>query len=736
MKIYLFSLLVGPLFFSFSPSLKAEDLLPRYEAITPFHLHWQSYRPVEAEGCEKNSEDPCLDIELQDNREQFEALLKGTENRYDENDPKFLATPLGRQYQSLKNFMHVQDSFGSCVEEAALGTKGNLSESLDLILGNAANTPCPSWGATAPLDKGLSHLVKDVQEIVEEQLEKDLISDSLERSFLANGTFAQMFGRRKDFSAELCRGSLKKKEATLWGFEIVSSEGDVCDDKDKALLKNLQRSVPIPQAKRVGPEEVKRDLNAKIEEMNLVLQKYNEDKKALKKKWEEEDERSRMHPMFLSLRRFSRKKELMRMKKLALENLWGGASSPIEQLLKMDAVKKAAGIDQLEKMRLKGMGFGGAELKVLKNEDDFPMLSPIKKDDAAAAMEEVLSRTKGQVQDLLKRQKDDTVRGRRKNIAHLMISNPLSAGYVLRNNPQYADRFCSVAQNFTKGERNRTALRVGSYVVLGTGIVVGTVASFGGALPLTAVGLGLAAGAGMTVAEASFHQNDAKRHRELQAATLNAYLQSVGNEQSFEQVRENWQKALEADAYARAAWKFGLLDLIGVRPAVKGAQFVRMAKNLKGVDVALKQNRRLINLISKRNDYAKAMKALFENNPKEKVGDLINFMAKLEPDKQKEVLKALPQISNGAMMGDLPGFERVRAVLNNSELDELKGVVSIKPQNRARIMGDGLYFPLLKDLSPEEQDVVIEAVISMELKGKNQNQILDRLQKAMGQCSL
>ena len=656
------------IFVSFS-LLADEGFLSRYEGITPFHEHWQSYQI--AEDCKGEPTD-C--IELQDNASLFNQLLEETERRYDERSPSFLNSPLGRRYQSLKNFMHIQNSFRSCRDNAAWGTKKNLGHSLDRLSGNALNPPCYSRNEHLehPEILKLAEFEQDMQEMEERKLERDLILDSLKRSLEARSLFTQMFGDKGD----LCDKIIESHR--LRGRGGKQTTIDVCTSKDKALIEDLKKSMDLPSVEPVSTTRVRRELNKIITQINIPLQEYNREKARLKAEWKRKDiGTNTLSPSELGRRQASRKNELKELKKKALENYWNRFAEAHQgkfgPLLQMEAVKGPSNIDKMEELRLK-LGLFGAEEKVLKDEDDFASLRPLTTAEVRAAMDEALLRTKNQVQDLLERKKNKAPKGRRDNIAHLMEVNPLSAGYVLRKNPEYADNLCSVAQRLAKRERGRTVGKYGTYLVLGAGIAVGVAASFMTGLSAIPIALGIAAGGGLTAAEYTFHQNDARRLRELQKATLNAYL-SNRDGKSVDEMRENWRKILEADAYARATWKFGLLDMIGVTPAVRGVQFVRLARGLKGtINLQLDETRRLVNLISKNGHHVKAINEFAKVNSKEKLGELLNFLATLPKNKQKKLLNAFSSSPKNIVA--LRESKDIASALNESELLSLRRILT------------------------------------------------------------
>ena len=221
---------------------------------------------------------------------------------------------------------------------------------------------------------------------------------------------------------------------------------------------------------------------------------------------------------------------------------------------------------------------------------------------------------------------------------------------------------------------------------------------------------------------------------------LNAYLAELGDDQTIDQIRASWQSVIESEYHANASLWFGIFDAIGVPQAAQAGAFFRLIRTIDGLDGSSAINK-LIYLISKNGTFIKTVRKLMEQYPKEKTGDLLNFIAQLPRRKQRAILNELSRAPNLDSLIFLGRSHRIRNILAEEELNSLAHIItdrrSIPPVERSRLLVDenyGMYFSQLS--SQEQQDMLAEAIIAMEMKGKNKSHILERLRRAFGECSL
>ena len=345
--------------------------------------------------------------------------------------------------------------------------------------------------------------------------------------------------------------------------------GQACDKEAKALLRGLidNQSKKIAQQKvsSMSAALVAADLNSRVAKMNLTLQQYHQQKKELEAKWKEQDDavpegrkRSRRYrDRDVPRKKKARKKKLGNLKKDIFHEFTNQYAqlhaSGAGQLFQTEAVKKAAGLSDLQEIRVKF--FGGIEEVALKDTESFALLDFIDETTARQAMSEALSRTPHQVQDLLQRRKN---KDSMENLTHLVTVNPTSAGRVLLNNPLYGELFCDIAKKMAVGERNR---KVGQYMIVGVGTAAALVATAGAALPVAVTAGALATGAAYTATQVIYHNREESRNEKLLADMLNSYFSGTGNDQSIGEMRTTWQNMKQADHKARfffGIWHFRL----------------------------------------------------------------------------------------------------------------------------------------------------------------------------------
>ncbi|MCY4643163.1 MAG: hypothetical protein OXB88_00950 [Bacteriovoracales bacterium] len=680
--------------FSFSSVSFADDskLLSDYEKLTPFHENLEVLMPTKV--CE--GPDCSIVGQYEDNTKAMDDLLKKTERALGDrvDSAQFLATPLGKQYGALKKFMQIHRSFQSCRGGAAFWTGKDLGNTLDRISANVSEDDVASCDSdcaqkNTPSVGDLSAFSK----VPEAQLEEHLLRNFIAGSLRARAIFAKELRHPdKETVTSLCRG--QKKTKLPLGI-TYRKEKNICSDDDKKLLGDLKKQIDASSVAPLSTRQVMSDLNQHIGELNGILGQYNEQKKSIENKWKEEDkDRKTAHetPQELGRRHGARKKELLDLKKAVLDKYYAKFSqlgARTNGLFQMDTIKKASGMEALEELAPKWLGFGGFIEGSLKSVDDFAPLSPINdRKVLAKAKDEYFSKTKEQIQDLIRRRNDRTVHANRDNIAHLMASSPALVGQTLAENPDYADTVCRVGQNMAKRRRGLKVAKGASYIVaIGGGVGVG-VATAGAGLPLAAhLGIGFATGLGFAGIDYGWNKSAHVENRKIKEAMLNAYLADLGDDKSIEEIRETWKKATEGAYWSSGLAVLGFLAtdvaLAPVGVAKKGGQVAaravasrRAARNPKAIEKVTptqKAREKLLQRILMNQQKAKAFEKLSERYPDYRVKQLFNFIASVPPETQAILLSSLPKVSRN--FSRLPRLKAVKGALSKDELRELKRIM-------------------------------------------------------------
>ena len=669
--------------------VQAATLLERYQEFVPLHL--KAEIPMPTEVCKKMrawGKEECHYESKLEISPSFEQLLADTEKSHDTTDAKFLGTPLGKHYQGAKRFVDIHREFTECQASAGWGTKGRLSETLSGLSANASQNyldeNCEDCNANACYEAGVLpseflNFASDLENAVGGQLnlESALHLEMLKGSLEARIAYAQRFK-----GEDVQKNSFKRQ---LLGELCRKDSKNFCNGGERAILERLIDE-QIAQAKsrqRVSAQQVAQELNAKIAQMNETLAQYHKQKKQLAQQWKKEDETNppggHLGPDSKDRRKARRDKALLEIKreifKSYREQYAQLHAGEVGSLLQTEAVKKASKFNELEKQAGKLLGFLGLEEKVLRETQDFPLLTPLDAKVAGQAMDEGISRTNTQVRELLerKRSREDEEKNylakiksskiipglpgdpgqiyreqlrqaRQKSLRHLVSVDLGTAGKVLFANPQYINSFCQVAQNLSEAELKRMLLETGGYIGLAAGIVTAAIASAGGSIPFTAfAGIAVAGG----VADYSYQKSEARRKRRQQEAMLNSYLAKVEDGQNIEQIRGKWIEALEAERYGLLGLGLIGADFVGMGPLSRGARGVRniakLAKGLKGFNPRLARNDQLLKLIAGDKDLSDGFEVMMRLYSREDAGRLLDDISKLSPDKQREAIEFFAQ---------------------------------------------------------------------------------------------
>ena len=680
------------------PPLLAEEsgsLLSKYQNFHPFYESLRDYMP--ARKCNSSGDDCNWKITLEDNPLKFERLLEQTEQQHNVDDKSFLTSPLGQNYQSLKGFMNIREKFQACQEKAEILTGDYLNENLQRILANTSTlyleNPCPSPKANTVLSEEQIDFAED---FVEFQLEKELVSDSIERSLEA-----KIFFRKKFNNEDIESPSFQ--EQLLTNLCLEKAEENACNEEELDYLRALIQKKIHKVSKNIGTpsmsaEKLANGLNSHITQVNGILKGYNQKKKELEEQWKEKNRIEKLKASSHSPLESRRKKkaefkswnylqeELVRLKKVAFDEYQSAYSThtnrEVGAILQTEAIKNFSKIRRLEQRDAKWLGIAGFEYTVLQNEDSFPLLSMINTKAARKAIDESLAKTKAQVKELLqRRRKSGSQKERRENLIYLFTVNPTSTGHVLINNPKYSNTICKIAQDMASRKRNQKVLVQGGFIALGIGAGVAGFFTAGTSTSLAVILASALGGMVYTISESLYLRNEVKRRRRLQADILNAYLAGLGDKQSVEDVRENWQSILENNHYISMAPWFLLADATGVAAAAKGMNLIKMGKLIKILGPGSKINAPFLSLLSKNDIHIKAVTKLINQRSKEIAGQFLNFVGKLPPPKQFELMKNFSESPN---LSTFINLSETKAALTKNQFTSLRKILSKNKRTSTR----------------------------------------------------
>ena len=679
-----------------------EGLLSRYEALVPYSKTLQI--PMPTQECK----DCPLEVQFEPSLGAAEKLLGETRAQHPVDDAIFLATPLGHHYTALNNFLNIQKGFDSCQSGAKRFTEGRLEQNLSRLSGNAllsgVEGQCDSLRRNTILgDETLGFM----EGVVETQLENELFLDSLERSIQGRLLFGQKYGKEDihDVSfQERLVGELCQRKERLRGrrhhWQKQTTMRPYCTPENEALVNRLvkEQRDRLSSQEPTSAKEVREDLNQRIEQINQVLKSYTLQKEELQRQWDREDDENPIPKMgfrydagnALIRRNQRRKRELLDVKKNVLDeyrDLYISLhSSGAGALLQTEAFKKGSQLTALEEIRLRWLGFGGSEEKVMRTTGPLPLLSPIKEEVTQQAMKESVARTEDQVRDLFKQRYDESKKSLDK-IGYLVKVSPVSAGHILMNNPTYTDILCTVSQRMATREWRRNVLTTTTYMVAGLGMGVAAVATLGGALTTTGVIWGAVAGLTFSGGDFAYQNSEMRRNRRLQVALLNGYLSGVGDDQTLEEVRAHWRAAMESSSQADMALKFGVFDLAGVPHAARVGTLLRLMGTVKGVDTSSPSVRRLFYVISEKDQYVKVIEKLQRTKSPEKMGEFLTSLVDLSKKEQRQILQFLfhnPHEFEGVVKGIIEKKLRGVKISGKERLQksfETRSPKSIVPEN-------------------------------------------------------
>ena len=641
-----------------------EELLQNYNYLFPFFkMIWQ---PELVEKCSTHSRRKICQIELEwkESPQPLYALLEETEKSMDMTDPKNLSSKLGQYYQELKKFMGIYERFRDCQASAQYGTGDYLEDFLWDFMGYpveiSAERECHSWrgGPDFVLNQNVGELISDISDM---NLNKDKLPEvaQLEEKILIKQL------KRGIEVISLLNGSAKTLD------DICQNAN--CSQKERALLAGLHQEVRTGgRAKPPNTAALANEVNQMVAQANVILDEYTSAKEqylkelsVLKNSPHYREKHARLQ------RRVGERlsKQIMDKKRNVFEQVYPVISrleSKVgKKLLLSSFLKKKTKIAKLEEVSPKFFGYFGLTPKSLEDTEPFVSLETVDSDDIKLAMADISKRVQGHIGDILQRlrerQKEDedyhnaanlTKRFKFQKRRHyktkrvealkkLAKTDPAVLGRVLQENPESAGVLCTVAQSMGRDERSN---KYGEKVLHGA-LALFAAASlwwgFGAGLPFfwqgTAISLTFF---GIDLAYINLKlRKHQKHHQEL----LNVYLSEIGDEKNIEYIRNEWRELLEAEYRSQAIWGIGVANLSLLRFFGSGARVASYAAiGRRGIIIAdptLKQRKDLIFKLTVDGDERESVRNLIDYYGRERVANLLAFLAGVETDRQNKLIK-------------------------------------------------------------------------------------------------
>ena len=425
----------------------------------------------------------------------------------------------------------------------------------------------------------------------------------------------------------------------------VGNAAPQTDAPPRTLAEGIAQEARQSALREWLPENMA-ELNGGIARINSLLEDFRRQKREFRATWIREDQG--VHPRRLVRRKKNRLALLKRLKEEFFSR-YREEVLTMGRLLQTDALRSATGLDTLEEMIPHWWGILGFEKKVLEDGEDFPRLRLVDARALAKARDESSRRLRQQVQSLDKE----------RNLLSLLRNHPHSVGAVLTNHPQYAGEVCSAAVEAARGERNEVVAEQVTYLGLGIGIGVASLATMGaGTLMVPAIIGGAAVGAAFTAGDFFYQNFRAERGRRIREELLASYLARSGDRQSIREIQKAWEETLESDRNAKIALGFGVFDLAVIPRAARVGAFAHLARNLDGIDTRMARYRRLLGIIVSQDRFIKGVRRLKRDYPEEWIGRWLDELSRLPKSEQRKRLTSLAQ--GKALSPHMREFDQIR----------------------------------------------------------------------------
>ena len=697
-----------------------ERLLSVYPA-HPFHESIKDPMPMqkcEVVGNRKNKRKKCnpIEIKYEDNPDKFNFILAETEKWMDTSSSHFLATPLGKKYKDLKQFMDIYNQLSSCSNEDHPKADETTQQLMNQTIKNISHHLKENRECTSSNNNEMRMIFDVIQaaqntdslNIAKEcSMTHTLLSDSLKQSVSSRVNLESRFNTKhfnssffaEQLATELCTGSIEYYISTSRGPRKRFKAGDVCTNQEKSNLQSIieqaKQQTQSSSVKSLDPQDsldsARQNINQYLSKLNHILQEYNKKRKELLTEKEQQfsqlptgrrDERIKRHISKKYHQKLDAiKQEVFTKYHITLLELH---KNDLGFLMQSPSFQKETGLDKLEAFIPKHLGLSGMQEEVLSHREDFPALQSVSNHSIQNAIKDVQKHSKKNIRSNMDEQKkikqdeeeyrtrlmqvpheetqrelDEWYSSRRmEQIEHLIMTSPDIIGSTLINNPQYSKMVCQAVKNIEEDEKKYELLKktLMGGTIAGV-LAISVVAPFVGVVGIPALLTTAGAALTMTSIDINLRRNKMKKHRALQEEMLSAYLSGVGDDQSIEQIRLEWKKAMTEDVYSK--WIMGLaafditrtsLAIRKVLPdvamnSVKSRHLITQATNNQNIMTTIQQNR----------EQFRALQTLMQTHSGSAVRDLFKVIALYPRNKQAEILAQLPDMAKTKAL-DLQGL--------------------------------------------------------------------------------
>ncbi len=669
---------------------ETEQFLKKYHFFQPYYDSIREPMPVKR--CEnssikhgrKNQERCWMEIEYEHHPQKLQNLLAETETHFETSDPKFLSSSLGKEYKHLKHFMNIYNKMKNCKEGRILEEPDAVSMINRFEEGASeavSFSNCESCHSKRnQIKQTFSAVLQQTQNspTAESNLQNEILSQALEKSIKA----------RILMESRLKEDNLKKSFFASSAMRLFCRPNNgvknICSEQETELLRKIiekerTKSLASSTAKPLTLEDTTKYLNRHISRLNNILREYNTSRKMILEEKQKESAKLSSHIANRPALHKIKEKYTTALKRLKnssfreyQETLAQIYSTELGAVLRTKSIHSAAGFLELEKMNSKLLGIQGFEETILTNKDAFPLLKPIEDKLTRTALSEYFSRSNASIHSLLsqkqQKQKEDeeyhsrlqTAAGNRekkkladqykskriRDIEELLQVHPDIVSLSIVKTPQHSSIICTAVKNISDRRKRQNFIKDSITISSAVGsAAVAVIAPYLGVvgLPVLLASSGVAVTS--AVADYTLRYKGASQHRELKEKMLNAYLSQTGDNQSIDDIRQEWRLALAEDLHAKWAVGFGLFDLTRTGWAMRQT-LVHTTKKIRNTTaVQITKNRILLNNISQNKAYETALLNLLDTHSQLEVRNFLRAAALFPPKKQALVLKELPNMA-------------------------------------------------------------------------------------------
>ena len=388
--MYSFLLIIIFLASSICSAKDSLALAAKYQSFQPYPQHLTKVMPSKCIQVGRGNSSCQIKPQLEDDSAKMRELIKETESQFNIQDPYFLSSYIGEQYQALKSVLKVYDQFNSCKQNTKFLTKQELSNTLDKILTATSQSPLDLSSLNRCVDFPNNTLSTPIQE---SQLEDLILHESLKRNIQSALILQKKFNNKSLKHPSLKQKLLYKMCHTQYTIKVhlklIIKDKNICDDQDKSTISNtidylIEEVEQDSSVHFIDNHNIVSDLNQRISKVNALLKEYNQTRRQLQEQWDQEDSmaqaKNRYQRERLPLKiKQKREKQLLQLKKekfnsyrveLAQLNLSGPG-----ELLQTFAVREKIKLDTLEELDTPFFGLFGFDTLATQYTGDFPFTS-------------------------------------------------------------------------------------------------------------------------------------------------------------------------------------------------------------------------------------------------------------------------------------------------------------------------------------------------------------------------